>query len=538
MKKYIIILIAIAAIGVTSCEKWLDVNKNPNDATTATPDLVLPGVLTNWASDVNTGIPTTTMGAWMGYWVHAGGWSGWYSEKKYEITASYYPGAFNGYYPGVLTDTKFIRSNSGTNVVYPAITDVVDAWYYSRLVDLYGDVPYTEASDPNKTLTPKYDLGSAIYADLITRLDNAMKAFDDAVNAPDHATNANYSFKNASDIVFAGDFTKWKILANTIKLRLVMRMTNVKTAAELKAMLDNTISYGYITANVTSSPGYLASSGKTNPLWNTFGKSFDNVKTNQNTQYVLNAYFHEKLKALADPRLAKFFFAPPSAAGTLKSFVLGTDGDLVAQPNSTQAANYSWLPIAADATVAAGVPAGNGALDKQVLFLLSEAQFLQAEAQVRGIITTGTAAASYTAGVTTALTAAKVIAADQTAYLAQANVAWDNAATTAAKIERIIDQKYIGNYFLNHFESYNDYRRTNFPKAKGFGPNFEMLSYYPSGIIRRQIPRLFPYPNNEFTLNQTNVLDAVARTGVPFTTSDYPFDARVFWDNAPIIITY
>ena len=194
MKKYIIILIAIVAIGLSGCEKWLDVNQNPNDATTATPDLVLPGVLTTWASDMNR--VNTTFGAWMGYWAHAGGWSGWYSEKKYEITSSYHPQSFNEFYYTVLTDTKFIRTNSGTNVVYPAITDVVEAWYYSRLVDLYGDVPYTEANTADKTLTPKYDKGADIYADLIKRLDNAMTAFDNAVNAADAATNANLSFKD------------------------------------------------------------------------------------------------------------------------------------------------------------------------------------------------------------------------------------------------------------------------------------------------------------------------------------------------------
>jgi hypothetical protein len=542
MKKYILILIAIAAIGFSGCEKWLDVNQNPNDATKATPDLILPGVLTNWCSDVNGGIGTSTMGAWMGYWAHAGGWSGWYSEKKYEITSSYLSstGYFNAYYYGVLTDTKFIRDNSGTNVVYPAITDVVDAWYYSRMVDMYGDVPYTEACDPNKTLTPKYDKGSDIYADLIKRLDNAIKVFDDAVNAPDHLTNANYSFKSTVDIICGGDFTKWKLFANTLKLRLVMRMTNVKTVAALKTMMDNTLAYGFITASVTGSPGYASSDGKTNPLWNTYGKTFANVIANAPSQYVLNAYFHRKLTLLADPRLTNFFFAPSAAGGVLKSFVLGTDGDLVAQPNSTQAANYSWILIAASAPIGSNPSAATttGALDKQILFLLSEAQFLQAEAQVRGIITTGTAAASYTAGVTTALTAARVTAANQAAYITQTTVAWDNAATLDAKIERIIDQKYIGNYFLNNFESYNDYRRTNYPKAKGLGPLYEMLSYYPSGIIRRQIPRIFPYPNEEFTLNKTNVQAAVTLQGVPFTTSEYPFDARVFWDNAPKVISY
>jgi hypothetical protein len=65
-----------------------------------------------------------------------------------------------------------------------------------------------------------------------------------------------------------------------------------------------------------------------------------------------------------------------------------------------------------------------------------------------------------------------------------------------------------------------------------------MLSYYPSGMIRRQIPRIFPYPNEEFTLNTANAQAAVKKTGIEFTTSAYPFDARVFWDNAPLVITY
>ncbi len=88
----------------------------------------------------------------MGYWYHAGGWSGWYEVKKYDVSTNFY-NAF-GYYTGQLTDTKFIRDNCGDNVVYPAITNVVDAWYYSRLVDLYGDVPYSEACSPGITFTP------------------------------------------------------------------------------------------------------------------------------------------------------------------------------------------------------------------------------------------------------------------------------------------------------------------------------------------------------------------------------------------------
>ncbi len=548
MKKFIIILLAVAAIGITGCEKWLDINKNPNDATKTTPDLILAGVLTNWASDIN-GLSALT-GAWMGYWSHAGGWSGWYSEKKYEITASYLN--LYGYYTGQLTDNRFIRLNSGTNIVYPAITDVVDAWYYSRLVDCYGDVPYTEACQPDITLTPKYDDAKTIYLDLINRLDKAIAAFDSAAVATDHLTNAKYAFNTSVDIIYGGNFTNWVKFANTLKLRLVMRLTNVQTTAELKTEMDKTIGLGFITAKVTGGPAYSASSGKTNPLWNSYGKSYDGIIVSGTTQYCLNRYIHSKMSNLADPRLTtfKYFFPGPSVtsqgypANSLVSIKYGTDGDLIAQPNTTVAANYSFMPIAADWT---SKVSGNGALDKQVFLTLSEALFLQAEAAARGIITSGlTAQAAYTNGITTSLADSKVADGDQTTYLALANVAWDGTWTVAQQIERIINQKYIANYFLNHFESYCDYRRTGYPNPKHSGyvidavndPNQEMLSYYPGGVIRRQIPRIFPYPQAEYDLDKANVQAAIDKQGVPFTTTAYPFDARVFWDTAPLVITY
>jgi hypothetical protein len=542
MKKYIIILITLVAIGTTSCEKWLDVNKNPNDATSATPDLVLPGVLTTWAAQVPDF--NTTVAAWMGYWSHAGGWSGWYTTKKYEITSSFNT-QMNSYYPGVLTDTKFIRDNSGTNFMYPAISHVVDAWYYSRLIDYYGDVPYTEACDPGLTLTPKYDDDAVIWADLIVRLDTAIAIFHRKTATGYGSTLSDYSFKNASDVIYGGDFTKWLQFANTLKLRLVMRLTNVKSNAELQTLMSNTASYGFITADVTLSPGYLASSGKTNPLWNTFGKSYDGVVANANTQYCLNAYFHRKLALLSDPRLQKYFQAGPSAtpAGTYISIKFGTDGDLILQPNTTVAAGYSWIPIAADGAAVGSTKSGNGALDRMKMFLYSEACFLQAEAVVRGILT-GNAATLYVAGINSSMAASKVT--DATAisdYLAQGSVAWNASETDAQKVARIINQKYISNYFINMWESYSDYRRTGYPNPKrpngiDLDPDNEMLTYYDKGYIRRQIPRIFPYPNEEFTLNKVNVQAAVDLQGVPLTTDSYPFDARVFWDTAPTTITY
>jgi len=535
MKKLIISLLIVAATGLAGCEKWLDVNKNPNDATRATPDLILPGVLKTWAEDMDP--LKTTFGAWMGYWAHAGGWSGWYTTKKYEITSSFM--SLYGYYTGPLTDNKFVRDNSGDNVVYPAITDVVDAWYYSHLVDAYGDVPYSEACQPDITLTPKYDDDKAIYLDLIARLTNAVNVFYNKVNAPDASTNAIYSFKNSVDVVFGGNFDNWRKLANTLKLRLVMRMTGDTTVAALKALMDNTANRGFLTANAYINPGYTASSGKTNPVWNTYGKSYTGVITSANTQYTLNAYMHRKLSLTVDPRLTALWFAPASApSGALVSIKFGTDGDLTVQPNTTVAANYHWVLISSDAGVDANKQktGSAGATEGTAIFLASESYFLQAEALARGIITSANASLPtvdqlFRAGITASMNACKVAAADQATYLgAVADITGDPLAT---QVQKIIEEKWIANYFLNHFESWCDYRRTGYPDPTGLGTDYEMLSYYPGGIIKRQIPRLFPYPQGDYDLNKANTQAAITKQGVPFTTNEYPFKARVFWDKAP-----
>jgi hypothetical protein len=359
----------------------------------------------------------------------------------------------------------------------------------------------------------------------------------------------------SGDIIFGGDFTKWKKLANTYKLRLVMRMSNTKTIANWKTEMDSTIAHGFITENVTGNPGYTVSSGKTNPWYSNYGYSYNGTLAGANTQYCLNEYLYRKLTRLSDPRLDQYFWAPTASYPTpgLVATVFGKDGDLIVQPNVTKAGNYSHVFIANDYSGPTGSPrknSGSGHVDPVRLFLLSEALFLQAEARVRGIITTGpTAEAAYTAGITASLNESKVAAAAQTTYLALDGIIWNAAWSTNEQLAHILNQKWIANFFLNHFESWCDYRRTGYPNPIHPGytidasdPNSEMLSYYPSGIIRRQIPRILMYPQVEFDLNKIQVQAAVdkqnEKSGTTFTNTSYPFDARIFWDTAPKTITY
>ena len=122
---------------------------------------------------------------------------------------------------------------------------------YQQLVDNYNNVPYSQALQGTKKSNPAYDNGSAIYDDLLKQLDAAIALIQGAPT-----TDAN---PGVADIMYGGNMTNWLKFANTLKLRLALRQSNVaaKTAA-LKAAVAATASLGYIDASISAlvNPGY------------------------------------------------------------------------------------------------------------------------------------------------------------------------------------------------------------------------------------------------------------------------------------------
>ncbi len=80
------------------------------------------------------------------------------------------------------------------------------------MVDIFGDIPYSEALDIDATLNPSYDDGFTIYKDLFTRLDAAM----DALN------QSGGSFDGDVDVVYQGDVAAWYAFANALKVRMAV----------------------------------------------------------------------------------------------------------------------------------------------------------------------------------------------------------------------------------------------------------------------------------------------------------------------------
>lgn len=522
MKKFLIVFSSVLLISLSSCEEWLDINYDPNNATAASADLILPGVLKGWAD--NAIGYSATFGAWMGYWAHAGGWSGWVSEKSYTVGASYAGGTMNSFYTGPLADLKYIIEQDdlkGTQM-NKAISYVVWAWYYGRLVDMFGDVPYSEALN-KLNLSPKYDDGKDIYDDLIVKLDEAMVIFQARLAAPTPLPS-EFAFKTTNDIIFGGNWTNWTKLANTLKLRLLMRQTEVPGAG-IAAKIATTASYGYLTADASANPGYDKIAGKMNPLWTSYGRSITDVEVSARTQYVLNNYFRKMLNDFNDPRFTKYFKPGVSATGgAYRSIKFGeSSGDANIHLTSSQAANIGWAVLQ---DVTNTPPTDLGFNRRAIIIPASESYFLQSEAIQRGYMA-GDAKAMFEAGVRASCLWAQVPAADITPYLTSGvnRVDWDASAN---KIEAIIYQKYIANYFIGHMEAWMDYRRTGYPDALATDPTNSMLTYYFT-YVRRQVPRLFPYPQLEFDINTDNIQAVITKYGVP-VDNFYTFDARTFWD--------
>jgi hypothetical protein len=101
------------------------------------------------------------------------------------------------------------------------MSEVMKAYNTGLLVDLYDKIPYSEALGGSSNLNPHFDNGDAIYADLVAGIDSAM--------AKDFTASSN-STPGTADLIFGGDMDKWKRFANTMELKLYLRMVNANAS--------------------------------------------------------------------------------------------------------------------------------------------------------------------------------------------------------------------------------------------------------------------------------------------------------------------
>ncbi|WP_019989154.1 SusD/RagB family nutrient-binding outer membrane lipoprotein [Rudanella lutea] len=480
MKGHKFILLAGLLATTTACNKFDEINVNPNSPLTANTGSLLTGAVRN-VGTVNAQVGPGSFNIVPAMYVQQFGDVTYIEDSRYK-TVNF---SYNGLYSGPLVNlqqvinlntdptTKAAVAAYGSNNNQIAIARILKAYFFQFITDRWGDVPYTQALKGNENFSPAFDKQQDIYNDLFKEWKEAVAQFDNGATVQ-------------GDILLGGNTDRWKKFANSLRLIAALRLSKVDPAkgkAEFMAALAD----GVFTSNADNVQyKYLTDANNENPLYN-------NYQTTNRKDFAVSNTFVNYLKQVNDPRLP--FMAAPNQRGEYVGVPYGVF------PSPGPAQNFSL----AGSTLARQDSPVNVMTYAQVLFA-------QAEAAKLGW-TTGNAKTLYESAVKASLQqwmGTAYTEAAYTAYIAQPNVAYSEANA----IERIATQRWIALFFQGT-EAWNEWRRTGFPVLK---PAPTTLN---GGT---DIPRRLAYPVTETTLNAKNYADVVARQGADTQYS------RVWWD--------
>ena len=500
--------IALLAVIGTGCSKtFLDVNTNPNSLPTATPSFVLTNALNTTTTNIINANETGSY--WAGHWTQSSS----YILSPENFSYNFTDGNFN-YWDGLydnLQDYQYVIDNADANnqKYFKGPAKIMKAYVYSALVDMYGNLPYSDALKGVGSLAPKFDDQKAVYEDLMKLLDEAIV---------DVKANAFASSFVGSDIIFKGNTTGWAQFANSLKLRLLVHQSRIGgkeayiTTEINKIVTENS---GFISNNEVGVGGptfYIATDGKTNPMYDRWAYSANGAT-----------------RGLARfPRPTKYLFDVLIAADDtlrLKRLAYAKGGEKGSTPgvsnNPEIIANYVGVPfgVASGYTAPASSYIGPSLFVKGefgrpfILMTAGEIQLSLAEIKQRfpAVSLPGTAQSYYEEGVRQSFRTLGVTnaVANANALLAGGKVDADWTASTD-KLHAIATQKWLALANFSGLEAWTEYRRTNLPNT----PQAATVS-----DTKRPL-RLF-YPNTEAGSNPENVK---AQGAIDV------FATKIFWD--------
>ncbi len=494
MKKPILLLFVIALLSV-SCNDFLDVNDNPNNPSISTPRLTLPVAQQSFAA-LNARTMTYLGNFLVVNWATPSNWSANQIYSRYNFTSADFATIFETSYSSIFKNLTYVENyEDPTGAVdytnYKAISKIIKGFQYQLLVDLYGDIPYTEANLRGENTTPSYDDAETVYKSVI---DDLAAAVDMIQNAPDNAEDPE-----SQDIIFGGNMDHWIEFANTIKLRMLVRLSNTGQDSYITSQIAsiNANGGGYITSDVVANPGYSSSEDKQNPFWDYFRQPTTGEQTDRGDFTVAAEYGINFLNNNNDPRIESLYAES------------STGGDYKGAPQITTLPGTGFT---SNDLSKVGPGLLKSADQDQPIMLISESLFIQAEATARGYLPGGDAAAQalyesaieesfVSLGVTDAVTEAQ-------AYYDQdiPNVKWDSSSN---KVEAIMTQKWIALNGTSSIESWIDLTRTGYPS--GLPIPVESDGVRPVRLL---------YPASEIARNSDNV---------PAQTQDAVFTNAPFW---------
>ena len=379
-----------------------------------------------------------------------------------------------------------------------------------RLADQYGPIPYSHVS--TSSFYVPYDDDDEVYLTMLEELDEAVTDMSALVSQWDGVcTMANF------DRVYAGDWNKWLKFANSLMLRLSIRISNAAPALA-REYAEKAVKRGVITSNADNAC-YNMASGKMGTVESAFwgvAKTYNDCRACADLVCYLKGYEDPRLEAYFDPAT----FGDNSLVEGVRAGSLCTRNNFV-NHSAPAVEQYSSYP----------------------LLTAAETSFLRAEGAMKGWAMGGSAKDFYTEGikysfdqwgVSGAASYANDNARTQAAYrssvltgedcdpVSTVTVAWDDAAGDSATVgnpnyERLMIQKYLAQYPLGH-ETWCDYRRTGLPK---FFPVYRSVETKYKGMV---VAERLPFSIKETENNAENLNAAKAMLSGPDD-----FSTKLWW---------
>lgn len=472
----------IALVTICSCSKITDYNIDPNNppVTSASPQLLVPSAIMATAGHIG-GEYAITGGLWSQYYTQSAFSSQYRTLDAYSVIPTDNNTAYTELYRNALSDYRKAQdlSESTGEWRFYLMATIMKAYTLQVLADLYDQIPFSEALQGSVNLQPKFDDGYSVYKALLAEIDKALSKDFRSV-----ALNANEA---KSDLVFAGNMNNWERLANTLKLKMYLRMVNAKPAeaeAGIKALYTANALFLTTGAGITSfedRPNY------SNPFYE---QNIRRLNTDDNLR--ASETFVSWLRQNNDPRIVAYF---------------GT-----ANPGTVNQGDFtSTNPSYASAAVFV-----QHATDPVWFISKAESYFLQAEARER-YFGGANAKQLYDAGVTAAFEQLGLSA----SVLLSGVYKYPDGGSFSQKLEAIIVQKWASFPGTHDLEGFFEKNRTGYPATSAvYSTSINYvpgrLVYSKNGVTGGLFPKRLLFPDIERARNVN-------------TPAEVPITQKVWW---------
>lgn len=398
-----------------------------------------------------------------------------------------------------------LETTADTDPDAHAVAKIWKVFVFHSHTDFYGPVPYREAGK-GATSIP-YDSQQDIYHDFFTLLDEAVATLS--------GTDPSRRPFGVNDLVYQGDIAQWIRFANSLRLRLALRISGVEPG-KARAEAEKAVAAGVMETN-THNAFMTVNANTVHGL---------NVISDWGEGFVMSAAMESYLKGYDDPRMPEYF-SPGVNSGEYRGIRNGlSTAQLAGSPKNTAGAASNVGP---------SFHVSRQTSNPFFVMYAAESYFLRAEGALNGWDMGGTAADLYAAGIRTSMhqwgitnetaignyiggTGAPVALDDMLASPAVSNVPVQFAADEATRRQQVATQKWLALY-PDGIEAWAEVRRTGYPVL------YPVVNSDNPDIPAGQFIKRIPYVDYEKQTNGPAVVEGVRLLGGP----DVP-TTPVWWD--------